>query len=195
MEWHPSNAAKTKQITVDGIVTSREASEIVTYKNNPLYVAPESESVFYLGFWATPNGNMQAAKDLVFERTLRAKETIQGHPLDPKQVSKAIGNSRSLATAPWNRRELERLDRYWRQGYKTTWKLNKSTAKQPWTTPKNMGSMGYTTTLAVLSHALHAHVERCMKAGDVASQLMKNDLNRAMQEWLCASQVEMTLMG
>jgi hypothetical protein len=31
-----------------------------------------------------------------------------------------------------------------------------------------------------------------MKTEDVASQLMKNDLNRAMQEWLCASQVEMT---
>jgi hypothetical protein len=46
---------------------------------------PESEDVRYLGFWTTPNGNMKSGMDLVFERTLKAKETIQGHPLDPKQ--------------------------------------------------------------------------------------------------------------
>lgn len=46
---------------------------------------PESESVRYLGFWATSNGNMQAVKDLVYERTLVAKETIRGHlTLDPE---------------------------------------------------------------------------------------------------------------
>ncbi len=40
----------------------------------------------YLGFWATPNGNMQVAMQLVMDRTLRAKETIQGYPLGPKQA-------------------------------------------------------------------------------------------------------------
>ena len=40
---------------------------------------------------------MQAAMNLVFDRTLKTKETIQGHPLDPKQAievfaAKAVGN-------------------------------------------------------------------------------------------------------
>jgi hypothetical protein len=103
-------------------------------------------SGFLARFWVTPNGNMQAAMQLVMDRTLRAKETIQGHPLGPKQavevfVTKAVGNFRYLATVPWKWRDLDRLDRYWRQGYKTVWKLNESVADQPWTTPKNMGGI------------------------------------------------------
>ena len=85
-EWIgiPVNTMKTKQMTVDGIEANREIIEDLTYNNKPLPIAPESESVRYLGFWATPNGDMQAAKNLVYDRTLRAKESIQGHPLHPK---------------------------------------------------------------------------------------------------------------
>ena len=48
--------------------------------------------------------------------------------LDPKQTlevftEKAVVNFRYLATAPWKRRGLKRPDIYWRQGYKTAWKL------------------------------------------------------------------------
>ena len=74
---------------------------------------------------ATPNDNIQVDKDLVYDRTLRVKEAIQGHPLDPKQVMamfsvKSVGNFRYLeAVTPWRQKELERLDRYWRQGFKT----------------------------------------------------------------------------
>jgi hypothetical protein len=199
-EWSgiPVNTLKTKQMTVDGIEANRTIVEELTYHDKPLPIAPESESVRYLGFWATPNGNMQAAKDLVYDRTRRAKESIQGHPLDPKQAmamfsAKAVGNFRYLAAiTPWKQRELDRLDRYWRQGFKTAWRLNEGTADHPWTTPKNMAGMGYATTLAVLSHALHAHIERCMKTEDVARQMMKNDLDRAMKDWLCTSKEELT---
>jgi hypothetical protein len=52
--------------------------------------------------------------------------------------------------------------------------------------------MGYASTLAILSHALHAHVERCMKTEDVAYQMMKNDLDRAMMDWRCTSKEELT---
>ena len=141
---------------------------------------------------------MQAAKDLVYDRTLRAKEAIQGHPLDHKQAmatfsAKAVGNFRYLAAiTPWRQRELDRLDRYWRQGFKTAWRLNEGTADHPWTTPKNMAGMGYASTLAILSHAVHAHIERCMKTEDVACQMMKNDLDRAMKDWRCTSKEELT---
>jgi ribonuclease HI len=194
----PVNAMKTKQMTVDGIEANRKIIEELKYHGKSLPIAPESESVRYLGFWATPNGNMQAAKDLVYDRTLRAKEAIQGHPLDYKQAmatfsAKAVGNFRYLAAiTPWRQRELDRLDRYWRQGFKTAWRLNEGTADHPWTTPKNMAGMGYTSTLAILSHALHAHIERCMKTEDVACQMMKNDLDRAMKDWRCTSKEELT---
>ena len=100
-----------------GIVANRTVPVRVTYKDIPLDITPETEVVRYLGFWATPNGNMQDVMQLVMDRTLRAKETIQGHPLGPKQVveifsAKAVGNFRYLATAPWKRRDLDRLDRY-----------------------------------------------------------------------------------
>ena len=84
----------------------------------------------YLGFWATPNGDMQAAKNLVYDRTLRAKESIQGHLLDPKQAMAmfSAGNFGYLAAVtPWRQKELDRLDKYWRQGFKTAWRLSEST--------------------------------------------------------------------
>jgi hypothetical protein len=161
----PVNTTKTKLMVVDGIVENRTVPVRVAYKDIPLDITPETETVRYLGFWTTPNGNMQTAMQLVMDRTLRVKETIQGHPLGPKQTveifaTKAVGNFRYLATAPWKRRDLDRLDRYWRQGYKTVWKLNESVADQPWTTSKNMGGMGYTTTLPIIAHTLNTHVDR-----------------------------------
>ena len=91
----------------------------VTYKTEPLTITPQSDTVRYLGFWVTPNGNMQSTRDLVFERTLKPKETIQGHQLDPKQVIdvfvvKSVGNFRYLVTTPSRRRDLDRLDRLWK---------------------------------------------------------------------------------
>ena len=126
-EWSgmPVNTLKTKQMTSDGVQDNRTTVEDVTYNGETLLIVPESEPVRYLGFWATPNGNMHVAKDLVYERTLVAKETIRGHLLDPKQVisvfsAKVVGNFRYLAVVtPWSRRDLDRLDRYWRQGFKT----------------------------------------------------------------------------
>ncbi len=55
-----------------------------------------------------------------------------------------------------------------------------------------MGGMGYTTTLGVIVHTLHSHVDRCMQTEDVTCQIMKNNLQRVMQEWVCTSKAEMT---
>ena len=163
----PVNTSKTKLMIIDGIETNRNVPVRVEYNNIPIDVTPETESVRYHDFWATLNGNMKTVMDLVMERTLRGKKTIQGHLLGPRQsvevfVTKSVGNFQPTS---WSRRDLDRLDRYWRQGYKTVWKLNESVVNQPWTTPKNMGDMGYTTTLAILTHD---HVDRCMRTKDVA---------------------------
>jgi hypothetical protein len=50
----PVNTLKTKQMTVDGIETNRTIIEELTYHDKPLPIAPESESVRYLGFWQPP---------------------------------------------------------------------------------------------------------------------------------------------
>jgi len=109
-EWSgiPVNTLKTKQMTIDGIVANRTITEELTYHDEPLPIAPESESVRYLGFWATPNGDMQAANDLVYDRTREAKKSIQGHPLDPKQAQamfsvKTAGNFRYRQSHRGNR--------------------------------------------------------------------------------------------
>ena len=56
-----------------------------------------------------------------------------------------------------------------------------------------MAGMGYTTTLAVMSHSLHVYIERCMKTRDVTHQIMQNELHRAMKDWMYTSKAEMTL--
>jgi hypothetical protein len=102
----PVNTSKTKLMIIDGIISSnRNVPVRVEYNNIPLDVTPETETVSYLGFWATANGNMKATMDLVVERTLRSKETIQGHPLGPRQevevfAAKTVGNFRYLVTVP-----------------------------------------------------------------------------------------------
>ena len=83
------------------------------------------------------------------------------------------------------------MDRYCRQGYKTVWTLNESIANQSWTTPQNMGGMGYTTTLAILAHTPHTHVDRCMRTKNVAYHIMDNDLHKSMKGWFCTSKEEL----
>jgi hypothetical protein len=112
------NTTKTQQMTLDGVAANRTDPVKVTYIDEPLTITPESEAVRYLGFWSTPNGNMKSAMDLVFERTHKVKETIQDHPLHPKQAievfeAKAVGNFQYLTTAPRRRRGVDRLDRLW----------------------------------------------------------------------------------
>jgi hypothetical protein len=46
---------KTKLMTVDGVADNRTDSIRITYKDEPLTITPESETVRYLGFWTTPN--------------------------------------------------------------------------------------------------------------------------------------------
>jgi hypothetical protein len=55
-----------------------------------------------------------------------------------------------------------------------------------------MGGMGYTTTLTILAHTLHTHVDRCMRTKDVAYHIMVNDLHIAIKEWFCISKEELT---
>ncbi len=52
--------------------------------------------------------------------------------------------------------------------------------------------MEYTTTLVILTHTLHTHVDRCMRTKDVAYHIMTNDLYIAMKECPCTSKEELT---
>ncbi len=109
----PVNSMKTKQMTVDDIEDNREIIEELKYHGESLPIAPESESVRYLGFWATPNGNMQAAKDLVYDRTLRGKETSKGTRWTPNRQ--------------WRRFQLKRLETL------DTWQQSRHGDRENWT--------------------------------------------------------------
>jgi hypothetical protein len=92
--------------------------------------------------------------DLVFERTLKAKETIQGHPLDSKQTievfeEKAVGMYGNSTKALKITRGRHR--RIW-----GVWDI-----PQPWS-------------------SLPTHVDRCVQTEDVDCQIMKNNLQRTM---------------
>ena len=52
--------------------------------------------------------------------------------------------------------------------------------------------MGYTTTLDILPHTLHVHVDRCTRTKDVSNHIMTNDLHSAMKKWFCTSKEELT---
>jgi hydrogenase maturation factor HypE len=54
------------------------------------------------------------------------------------------------------------------------------------------GYGGYGIYHNAVAHTLHAHVDKCMQIEDVACQIMKNNLQRAIQEWICTSKAEMT---
>jgi hypothetical protein len=58
------NTTKTKLMTVEGITVNRTDVVKITYKDEPLTITPESETVRYLGFWSTPNGNMKSVMDV-----------------------------------------------------------------------------------------------------------------------------------
>jgi hypothetical protein len=92
------NTTKTNLMVVDGIVANRTVPVRVVYKDIPLDITPETEAVRYLGFWATPNENIQAAMQLVMDRTLRAKETIQDNPLEPKQAVEIFAAKQSVTS-------------------------------------------------------------------------------------------------
>ena len=70
---------------MEGVASRRltPASEPVLFKYFPLCTTPETESVRYLGFWVTPNGDIQTSQDLVFDRALKFKETIKSQPINP----------------------------------------------------------------------------------------------------------------
>ena len=85
-----SNTAKTKLMIIDGIASNRNVPVRVEYNNIPLDVTPETETVRYLGFWVTPNGNMRVAMDLVVERTFEPKKQFRATLWDPDRCWRSL---------------------------------------------------------------------------------------------------------
>jgi hypothetical protein len=118
-EGIPVNTTKTKLMVVDGIVANRTVPVRVSYKDIPLDI-PQIQTRWVI--WVS--GTL---------RMVTCSLSYNWSWIGPFEVK------RPFRDTLW---DLDRLDRYWRQGYKTVWKLNESVTDQPWTTPKNMDGMG-----------------------------------------------------
>jgi hypothetical protein len=96
------NMKKTSIMAVDGDKRRRKNPIQVTYNGDQVRTTKEGETVRYLGFCATPNGNMKDSINRVFQKTKEATEIIQGHHLEHKEalqifISKSIEPSDSSA--------------------------------------------------------------------------------------------------
>jgi len=191
------NMKKTSIMAVDGDKQRRKHPIQVTYNGNQVRTTKEGETVRYLGFYATPNGNMQDSVNRVFQRTKEATEIIEGHHLVHEEalqifISKAIGTFRFLSPLiPWTEADLNKLSQKWTQAYKTAWRLPFSTASLPFVGPTDEGLLQNPTPIPILGQTLHAHIARCTKQDDTTCAILRLALARAKQTWLCLSWTEL----
>jgi hypothetical protein len=191
------NMKKTSIMAVDGDKQRRKNPIKVTYNGNQVRTTKEGETVRYLGFYATPNGNMQDSVNRVFQKTKEATEIIEGHHLEHEEalqifISKAIGTFRFLSPLiPWTEANLNKLSQKWTQAYKTAWRLPLSTASLPFVGPTDEGLLQNPTPIPILGQTLHAHIARCTKQDDTTCAILRLALARAKQTWLCLSWTEL----
>jgi hypothetical protein len=191
------NMKKTSIMAVDGDKQRRKNPIKVTYNGNQVRTTKEGETVRYLGFYATPNGNMQDSVNRVFQKTKEATEIIEGNHLEHEEaleifISKAIGTFRFLSPLiSWTEANLNKLSQKWTQAYKTAWCLPLSTVSLPFVGPTDEGLLQNPTPIPILGQTLHAHIARCTKQDDTTCAILRVALARAKQTWLCLSWTEL----
>jgi len=83
----------------------------------------------YLGYWGTGNGDMRAAKEVVRQKIIAARDLIKCHPHTPEVAtelftSKGMGVFHfSAALIEWSESELNDVKRVCVQAYKNAWHL------------------------------------------------------------------------
>jgi len=120
-----------------------------------------------------PPGYMRATKEVVRQKIIVARNLIKCHPLTLELatelfISKGMGVFRfSAALIEWSESELNEVKRLCVQAYKNAWHLPQSTASALLIFPKTHAGKRSTLPMAVLTHELLLHAERCMRDEDV----------------------------
>ena len=106
----------------------------MTINEETLQATNLDDACRYLGYWGTGNGDMRAAKEVVRQKIIAARDLIKCHPLTPKLAtelftSKGMGVFRfSAALIAWSKSKLNNVKLLWFQAYKNAWHLPRSTA-------------------------------------------------------------------
>ena len=154
------NMKKTSIMAVDGDTRRRKTPITVTYNGNLVRTTEENETVLYLGFYTTANGNMVESIQRVFQKTQEATEIIQGHRLEHKEalgifVSKAVGTFRFLSPLiPWTEKDLTKLSQKWPKHTKQT--DTSQNQLSPFPSSAQQKNTSYSTQLLSPSSAKHS---------------------------------------
>ena len=97
----------------------------------------------------------------------------------------------SAALIKWSESELNDVKRLCVQAYKNAWHLPLLIASALFIFLKTHAGQESTLPMAVLTHELLLHAERCMRHEYVSKKIMLAGLNRTLDEWLCDSFVEL----
>ena len=97
----------------------------------------------------------------------------------------------SAALIEWSESELNDVKQLCTQAYKNAWHLPRSTASARFIFPKTHAGKESTLPMAVLTHELLLHAERCMRREDVSKKIMLAGINRTLDKWLCDSFVQL----
>jgi hypothetical protein len=129
----------------------------------------------------------------VLEETRKACDKLELHPLNADEVTnlaQAIVIStfrRPAALVPWSTQELGRLEQLWQTAYKEVWHLMKGTCMDIFMFPSHAGGMQYPRPMAILWEATSRHIERAVRHDDVARQIIRKELESALDLWTCTS--------
>ena len=186
------NMSKTFVVDINGTCEEAPPPQLV-YGDTPVKVLKSESSYRYLGFWSKANGDMQATKDRVVAKTKEAVATLLHHPLDAKVARELFLSTAgsvfrfSAAQVPWTTGELDKLLSLWTQAYKRAESLPDGTASDIYVFPKKWGSKELLTPYCVLAQELCNHIQRCLKHDDVLRAITCAELQKAKDEWMCAS--------
>jgi hypothetical protein len=180
------NLSKTVEIDIDGGSGEVDPPQL-TYNQQPIKKFQATESCRHLGFWATPNGNMEVTKHRVLAKAKEVPGLLTHHPLETKIAkdlfqSMAVSVFRfSAAQVRWSQAEIDQLQSLWLQAYKRAEYLANGTANDVFIFPNQWGGEQLSTPVNIMALELCNNIRRCLMHDDVAKSITIQELQRASQ--------------
>jgi hypothetical protein len=94
---------------------------------------------------------------------------------------------RPVALVPWSTQELSRLEQLWQTAYKEVWHLMRGTCADIFLFPSYLGGMQYPRPTEILWETTSRHFERALCHDDVSRQIIRKELEAALDLWTCTS--------
>ena len=165
----------------------------LTFREKQLKIVPGSDPVRYLGFFQSPDGDWKDMVRRVLEETRKACDKLELHPMNADEAANLAQTivistfRRPAALVPWSTQELGRLEQLWQTAYKEVWHLMKGTCADIFTFPSHVGDMQYPRPMVILWETTSRHIERALRHDDVSRQIIRKELEGALDLWTCTS--------